>query len=365
MPLESATYVDDLVSTNPLGTDDASLGDDHIRLIKSVLKNTFPNLDGALTTKLAVLNGVSQLITVGSDGEALKFNWPSGGTVGNVTDWRTNQPVPASQADGRYIRSPANPGTDYRIQTLSRNKFSGGIFAFAEDGSNTQLQPAGDYATNPALNTEITNRTNADTNLQSQINNRVLKTGDTSTGWQIVKNKYDSGTVHWAPAWSSVIAGMSGGSSGGEYSCSFWMQMQDGAYTGAILSVNGFQGRKDTRFNEDGNIITPLGTVALTSQLPFTDQNLRWFVVRELVTKDGSGHSTHTFPVAFAARTQPFVLPVGSREDNTTYASLPMISLDSNGNPLISNTGMTLYWSTGSGNSISRAWLTYLVGGYF
>ncbi len=41
MGIEAATYVDDLVSTNPLGTDVIPQGDDHLRLIKAVLKATF------------------------------------------------------------------------------------------------------------------------------------------------------------------------------------------------------------------------------------------------------------------------------------------------------------------------------------
>lgn len=49
MPLETGTYIDDLVTTNPVGASDAkSFGDDHIRLIKTVLKNSFPNIDGAV-----------------------------------------------------------------------------------------------------------------------------------------------------------------------------------------------------------------------------------------------------------------------------------------------------------------------------
>jgi len=43
MALESATYIDGLVITNPTGSDSISQGDDHIRLIKKVLKNTFPD----------------------------------------------------------------------------------------------------------------------------------------------------------------------------------------------------------------------------------------------------------------------------------------------------------------------------------
>ncbi len=50
MGLETGTYVDDLVVTNPLGTDAKSAGDDHLRLIKTVLKNSFPDVDEAVAT---------------------------------------------------------------------------------------------------------------------------------------------------------------------------------------------------------------------------------------------------------------------------------------------------------------------------
>ncbi len=43
MGLETGTYVDDLISTNPIGGSDfLSEGDNHLRLIKSVLRNSFP-----------------------------------------------------------------------------------------------------------------------------------------------------------------------------------------------------------------------------------------------------------------------------------------------------------------------------------
>jgi hypothetical protein len=44
MALESATYISGLVTTNPTGSDSISQGDDHIRLIKTVLKNSLPNI---------------------------------------------------------------------------------------------------------------------------------------------------------------------------------------------------------------------------------------------------------------------------------------------------------------------------------
>lgn len=50
MPLETAQYVSDLQPNNPATTDAASQGDDHIRLIKSALKNSFPNIDAPVAS---------------------------------------------------------------------------------------------------------------------------------------------------------------------------------------------------------------------------------------------------------------------------------------------------------------------------
>ena len=58
MALESATYINSLVNTNPSGSDSISQGDDHIRLIKSVLQNSFPNVASATTPIVAVTHSL-------------------------------------------------------------------------------------------------------------------------------------------------------------------------------------------------------------------------------------------------------------------------------------------------------------------
>ena len=52
MSLETGTYISDLVATNPQGTDPKSQGDDHLRLIKDVLKNSLPTLNAPLSAAL-------------------------------------------------------------------------------------------------------------------------------------------------------------------------------------------------------------------------------------------------------------------------------------------------------------------------
>jgi hypothetical protein len=65
MALESGTFINSLVVTNPTSADAKSQGDDHLRLIKSTLKNTFAEITGAVTashTELNFVKGVTSAI---------------------------------------------------------------------------------------------------------------------------------------------------------------------------------------------------------------------------------------------------------------------------------------------------------------
>lgn len=56
MALESSTYINGLVATNPTGSDNISQGDNHIRLIKETIKATFPNIAGAVSDTHTAIN---------------------------------------------------------------------------------------------------------------------------------------------------------------------------------------------------------------------------------------------------------------------------------------------------------------------
>ena len=56
MGLETGTYISDLDPLNPDGNDGKQQGDNHLRLIKNTLLNTFPGIDGAVTVTQAELN---------------------------------------------------------------------------------------------------------------------------------------------------------------------------------------------------------------------------------------------------------------------------------------------------------------------
>ena len=55
-PIESGTYIDSLNSANPAATDAISTTDSHLRLTKSTIKATFPNISGAVNATHTELN---------------------------------------------------------------------------------------------------------------------------------------------------------------------------------------------------------------------------------------------------------------------------------------------------------------------
>jgi Chaperone of endosialidase len=95
MGLETATFINGLVDTNPTSSDNANQGDNHLRLIKSTLKATFPNITGAVTVSHTEINSVtSRLALTGGtltgalNGTSAAFSGTvsaTGGFTGNVT----------------------------------------------------------------------------------------------------------------------------------------------------------------------------------------------------------------------------------------------------------------------------------------
>jgi len=87
MGLESASYLNDLTTTNPTTTDPRSEGDNHIRMLKTVLKATFPGMAGAAWRRILKSSGpvtpaVTENMTVLECTAAFNVT-PATGTLGN------------------------------------------------------------------------------------------------------------------------------------------------------------------------------------------------------------------------------------------------------------------------------------------
>jgi len=98
MALESGTYISQLNSSNPTTSDDVAEGDDHLRLIKAVLKNQFSGLTGTTAissseAELNVLDGIAAGLTAaelsildGVTATAAELNYLDITTLGTSAD---------------------------------------------------------------------------------------------------------------------------------------------------------------------------------------------------------------------------------------------------------------------------------------
>lgn len=85
MPLESAGLIHQLEVSNPSATDPLSQTDDHIRLVKSCLKSTFPSVTGAVTATHEQLNDTVQLRADVDDLASKKLDKTGGTLTGALT----------------------------------------------------------------------------------------------------------------------------------------------------------------------------------------------------------------------------------------------------------------------------------------
>lgn len=60
MPLESASYIDQLEPNNPASGDPGGSGDDHLRMFKGAVKNSLPNIGGPVTLSHTQINSLPQ-----------------------------------------------------------------------------------------------------------------------------------------------------------------------------------------------------------------------------------------------------------------------------------------------------------------
>lgn len=169
MAIETATYISDLNVSNPPGSDPVGQADDHIRLLKSALKSTFPNITGPVTSTQTQLN-------LGVIPTGCILMW-SGSTTAVPTGY-------ALCDGGTYAKSDGSGNVT--VPNL-RDRFivgAGSTYAVAATGGATSNTPT----------ITVTNEAVALTTSQLPAHNHTATVTETSHTHSVT----DSGHVHYA-----------------------------------------------------------------------------------------------------------------------------------------------------------------------
>ena len=171
MALETALTINDLVATNPGSGDPKSQGDDHIRTLKTVLKQAFAGLTGAVIVS-GTDGGVADAYTLTPSTPLLSYGTrmlmyfsPVANNTGAVTMNISGLGAKAVKAvDGSnlslgdlivgYLYTAIYNGTEWRLTSITRNYVL--QLAFAASGFPGQEGNAGKVLTTDGTNVSWT-----------------------------------------------------------------------------------------------------------------------------------------------------------------------------------------------------------------
>ena len=146
MALESATYINQLVDTNPAGSDVISQGDDHLRLIKKVVQDSLPDVDQVATTIItkatAPTTQIKGTIWYDTSANTLKINTASTSSTPVWVEINTGAPWAAgvfggsdygyrsfSATKGGSDQGSIASGTQTKVTWPTEEWDTGGVFA--------------------------------------------------------------------------------------------------------------------------------------------------------------------------------------------------------------------------------------------
>ena len=212
MSVETAPYINSLNSALPGSGDPKSEGDDHLRVIKSAVKATFPNITGAVTVTQTDLNTVPNLAPKASPVFTGNPTAPTVSASDNTTTLATTAMVQAALIASTGIGGQL-PG-----QSGNANKFlkTNGSVASWSDDSRIKLAPlAGGTLTDPyshytiAANASYTlpDLTGTDSFglIYPSNSTAVPTTVTTSDGWSVATGA-TAGALRIVPPLSTVTA---------------------------------------------------------------------------------------------------------------------------------------------------------------
>ena len=198
MALETGTYVNALVTSNPASTDGLAQADDHIRLIKTTLKNTLPSVTGAITASHSELN-----VLDGATATTAELNVLSGLTATtaelNVLDGITASTAELNYTDGVTSNIQTQLNTIQVIPSGVIMLWSGAANAIPTgyvicDGSNSTPNLRNSFVIG-AGGTYAVGATGGSANAIVVDHTHTGTTNTTGAHTHLIPHNYDSGTA--------------------------------------------------------------------------------------------------------------------------------------------------------------------------
>ena len=163
MTVETANFISGLVPAYPPGSDSISEGDDHLRLLKSVLQGTFPNANAAI-------NGIHTKATAPTSTSAGQL-WFD--TTNNVLKVR-------NEADAGWVTLNVSPVTDFKL--MGSNTI-GWVLPTADGISGQYL------TTDAAGNLDWTSASGDELPSQTGHSGKFLTTNGSTASWAVTSEK--------------------------------------------------------------------------------------------------------------------------------------------------------------------------------
>lgn len=269
MGLESATYIDGLVETNPTSSDNANQGDNHLRLIKAAIKATFPNITGPVTATHTALSAAYLPLAGGTVSGPITA---SGGVVGNASTATALQT--ARTINGVSFNGTANISFNAdSVAEGTTNQY------FTTARARASISAAGDLSYNPTTGVISFSATGAPVvSVAGKTGSVTLNTADVA----------ESSNLYFTNARARTAISVSGA---GSYNSSTGVITinaapvtsvagKTGAVTLAIADTSGLQTALDGKFSASGGTISGnvsvSGTVTATGDITaFSDERTK------------------------------------------------------------------------------------------
>lgn len=263
MGLESATYINGLVDTNPTSSDNANQGDNHLRLIKAAIKATFPNITGAVTATHTALNTAYLPLTGGTVSGAITA---SGGVSGNASTATALQT--ARTINGVSFNGTANIAfTADAVADGTTNQY------FTTARARAAISASGDLSYNATTGVISFSATGAPVvSVAGKTGSVTLNTTDVAEGTRL----------YYTDARARAAVSVSGAGSYNNLTGVITVNAapvtsvagKTGAVTLAISDTSGLQGALDGKFSTSGGTIT--GSITATGDITaFSDSRTK------------------------------------------------------------------------------------------